>query len=307
MRVFITGGTGLVGTRLVRRLHERGDAVKLLTRRPAGVRDRFTHCELVEGDPMAAGAWMDAVADCDAVVNLAGENIFGRRWNDDFKRLMMGSRVMTTNNVVEALARKPRTEAGAAKGLVNASAVGYYGPHGDEEIDETAPPGDDCLARICVEWEKSALAAQSAGVRVALVRIGVVLDKEGGALKAMLPPFKFGAGGPVGSGRQWMAWIHHADLAGLILLALDRVDADGPINGTAPAAVTNKEFGKALGRALHRPAFMPTPAFMLRLMLGEVAGVIATGQRVLPRQAQKLGYQFQFPTIDAALADIFQP
>ncbi|HKI36283.1 MAG TPA: TIGR01777 family oxidoreductase [Gemmataceae bacterium] len=306
MRVFVTGGTGLIGNRVIRRLRERGDEVKLLTRRAGAVRDKFAGCTLVEGDPMVAGPWMDALGDCDAVVNLAGENIFGRRWSEDFKRLLLESRVKSTENVAAALARQPRTEAGATKVLVNASAVGYYGPHGDEELDESSPPGNDYLAQVCVAWEKSALVAQAAGVRVALVRIGVVLDKEGGALSALLTPFKVGAGGPAGSGRQWMPWIHHADLVGLILLGLDRAEAQGPINGTAPNPVTNKEFGKALGRALHRPAFLPTPGFVLRLGLGEVAGVILTGQRVLPRQALKVGYLFQYPTIDGAFADIFK-
>jgi uncharacterized protein (TIGR01777 family) len=150
------------------------------------------------------------------------------------------------------------------------------------------------------------VAAEAAGLRVTLVRIGVVLDKEGGALKPLLTPFKLGAGGPVGSGLQWMAWIHYADLVGIILLALDRANAQGPVNGTAPNPVTNREFGKALGRALHRPAFMPMPGFVMRALFGEVAGVVLTGQRVLPKQALKLGYQFQFPTIDAALADILK-
>jgi uncharacterized protein (TIGR01777 family) len=306
MRVFVTGGTGLIGTRLVRRLRERGDAVALLTRRPTAVRDQFAGCTVIEGDPMTAGPWTDALADCDAVVNLAGENIFAKRWNDDFKRLLMESRVKTTDNVVAALARKPRTEAGAPKVLVNASAVGYYGPHGDEELDEHSPPGDDLLARICVAWEKSALAAQAAGVRVALLRIGVVLDREGGALAQMLTPFKLGVGGPVGSGKQWMAWVHAEDVVGLVLFALQNAAAEGPINTAAPNPVTNKEFGKSLGRALHRPAFMPVPAFAMRLRFGGVAEVVTTGQRVLPRRALELGYQFRFPTIDAALTDILK-
>jgi uncharacterized protein (TIGR01777 family) len=306
MRVFVTGGTGLIGTRLVGRLRERGDEVKLLTRRAGAVREKFASCTLVEGDPMVAGPWTDAIADCDAVVNLAGENLFARRWNDDFKRQLLDSRIKTTDNVVAALTCKPQTDAGAAKVLVNASAVGYYGPHGDEELDENTPPGNDFLAQICVDWERSALAAQTAGVRVVLVRIGVVLDKAGGALAPFLTQFKLFAGGPTGSGRQWMPWIHHADLTGIILLSLDRAEVQGPINGTAPNPVTNKEFVKALGRALHRPAFLPTPGFALRLGLGEVAGVVLSGQRVLPRKAQQLGYQFQFPTIDAAFADIFK-
>ncbi len=304
MRVFITGGTGLIGTRLVRRLLGRGDTVVTLTRRPAAARERLgAGCTLVEGDPMQPGQWMDAVADCDAVINLAGENIFGKRWDPAFKELLRASRVRSTENVVQALARNPRTAAGIPKVLVNASAIGHYGPHGDEELTEESGPGADLLALICVDWEKAARAAEP-GVRVALVRVGVVLDKEGGALAQMLTPFKFGVGGPAGSGRQWMSWVHHEDIGGIFLLALDNPAAAGPINGTAPQPVTNKEFSKALGRALHRPAFLPVPAFALRLRFGEVADVVTTGQRVLPKRAQALGYSFKFPAIDAALTDI---
>jgi uncharacterized protein (TIGR01777 family) len=304
MRVFVTGGTGLVGTRLVRRLRERGDEVVLLTRRPAAAGERFADCTVVEGDPMQAGPWMDAVADCDAVINLAGEGIFNRRWSDTFKALLRDSRVKSTEHVVQALAKNPRTPTGTAKVLANASAIGYYGFHKDEELDEGSPPGDDFLAQACVEWERAARAAESAGVRVVVVRIGVVLDKSGGALAKLLTPFKLFAGGPAGSGNQWMSWIHNDDLAGLFLLALDNSRAGGPLNATAPRPVTNRDFGKALGRALSRPSFMPTPAFALRLMLGEVADIITEGQKVLPRKALELGYAFRFPELDAALANI---
>ncbi|HJT79139.1 MAG TPA: NAD-dependent epimerase/dehydratase family protein, partial [Gemmataceae bacterium] len=206
MRVFVTGGSGLIGTRLIRALHQRGDGVVLLTRRPDAVRPVLGPlCTLVAGDPMKPGPWTEAVDDCDAVVNLAGENIFARRWNAEFKQALMDSRVRTTENVVQALARRPHTTAGAPKVLVNASAVGYYGPHGDEELTEDSPPGDDFLARICVAWEAAALEAEADGVRVSLVRIGVVLAKEGGPLAKLLTPFRLGGGGPVGSGKQWMS------------------------------------------------------------------------------------------------------
>jgi uncharacterized protein (TIGR01777 family) len=238
------------------------------------------------------------------VIHLAGENIFGRRWNEEFKARLFNSRVKSTELVVQALAKNPRTSAGNAKVLVNASAIGYYGPRGDEELGEDGSAGSDFLAHICVEWEKAAPKAEQAGVRVAIIRIGVVLDKEGGALAQMVRPFKLFAGGAVGSGKQWVSWIHHADLVGLFLLALDNASATGAINGTAPNPVTNKDFAKELGRALHRPSFMPTPAWGLRMMLGEVTDVIATGQRVLPQRALALGYQFKFPTLEAALADI---
>jgi uncharacterized protein (TIGR01777 family) len=188
--------------------------------------------------------------------------------------------------------------------LVNASAIGYYGPREDEELSEESAPGSDFLADVCVEWEQAARAAESAGVRVAMVRVGVVLDKEGGALAKMLTPFKLGAGGPIGSGRQWMSWIHHADLVGLFLLAIDNSQAKGPINGTAPNPLTNREFSKSLGRVLHRPSFVWTPALAIRALLGEVATVIATGQHVVPKRALDLGYSFQYPTLDAALSQI---
>jgi uncharacterized protein (TIGR01777 family) len=304
MRVFVTGGTGLVGTHLVRRLRERGDEVALLTRRPAAAHERFSDCTVVEGDPMQAGPWMDAIAGCEAVINLAGEGIFNRRWTDAFKALLRDSRVKSTEHVVQALSKNPRTPAGAAKVLVNASAVGYYGYHGDESLDESSPPGDDSLARVCVDWERAARAGEMAGVRVVVVRIGVVLDRSGGALAKLLTPFKLFAGGPVGSGNQWMSWIHNDDLAGLFLLALDNARAGGPLNGTAPKPVTNRDFGKTLGRALSRPSAVPTPAFALRLMLGEVADVVTKGQKVLPKRALELGYAFRFPELDAALTDI---
>jgi uncharacterized protein (TIGR01777 family) len=309
MRVFVTGGTGLVGSRLIRRLLERENEVVLLSRRPDTARERVgAKGRVVEGDPMQPGPWMEAVGECDAVVNLAGENIFGRRWNKEFKSLLLDSRLKSTANVVEALARRSQTGAGAVKILVNASAIGYYGPHDDEEVTEDSPPGNDFLAHICVEWEKVARAAEGHGIRVAMVRIGVVLDKEGGALAKMLTPFKLGVGGPIGwtpwSGNQIMSWIHHDDLVGIILLLLDSSAARGAVNGTAPTPVTSREFSKELGRALHRPAILPTPPLALRALMGEVAGVIATGQRVLPKRALALGYPFRFPSLDLALADI---
>jgi uncharacterized protein (TIGR01777 family) len=303
MRVFVTGGTGLVGRRLVAALTGRGDEAVVLSRRPQPARDTLgPDVTVVEGDPMKPGGWMDTAADCDAVVNLAGENIFGRRWNEAFKKLLVDSRLETTRNVATALAR---SGARRARVLVNASAIGYYGVHGDEELDEDSPPGDDFMAGICVEWERAASAAAAAGVRTVPVRIGVVLDRAGGALAKMTLPFKLFAGGRVGSGRQWMSWIHHEDMTGLLLLALDSAAASGPLNATAPQPVTNREFTRALGRAMHRPAFFPTPGFMLRLGLGEVADVIVEGQRVLPRKALRLGYTFRHPSIDAALASLF--
>jgi uncharacterized protein (TIGR01777 family) len=307
MRVFLTGATGLVGTRLVKRLVSRGDGVVVLTRRPAVARQHFgPEVTAVEGDPLQPGNWASLAAESDGVVNLVGENLFARRWDADFKRLLVDSRVKSTQNIVRALSGSPRRADGSPKVLVNASATGIHGPHGDEELSEDSPAGGDFLASLCQEWENAAQAVEAAGVRCARIRIGVVLDAAGGALQKLLTPFKLGVGGPVGSGKQWLSWIHHDDLVSLFLLALDNAEARGPLNGTAPYPVTNRDFGKALGRTLHRPAFVPTPAFALRLALGEVADVIATGQRVLPTRALALGMNFRFPTIDLALADILR-
>jgi len=296
MRVFITGGTGLVGSRLVKRLHARGDKAVVLSRRAETARKALgPDVEVVEGDPMKEGPWQQAVAGCDAVINLVGENVFGKRWNAEFKQLLVDSRVKATGNVARAA---------AGKVLVSASAIGIYGPHGDEEINEDSPPGEDFMADLCVKWERASREGEAS--RVANVRIGIVLDRKGGALAQMVTPFWLGAGGPIGSGRQYMAWIHHADLLGLLLLALDDPRCVGPINGTAPKPVTNKAFGHALGRAMWRPSFMWTPGFMLSLMLGESAKVVLAGQRVVPAKALALGYKFEYPEIDAALAEIFK-
>jgi uncharacterized protein (TIGR01777 family) len=305
MRIFVTGATGLVGRRIVRRLHERGDQIVILTRRAHHADQLFGNsAAVVEGDPMWPGDWMQAVADCDAVIHLAGENVFARRWNAEFKKQLRDSRILSTQHIVEALRRRPLRADGQAKALVNASAIGYYGPCGDEELTEDSAAGSDFLAQLCVEWEQAARAAESAGVRVALVRVGVVLDTEGGALAKLLTPFRLFAGGPVGSGRQWMSWIHYADLVSLFVFAVENAQARGALNGTAPNPVTNHDFSKTLGRVLHRPSFVWTPALALRIVLGEVATLVATGQRVLPKRALELSFSFQFPMLDAALAHI---
>src|SRR5262249_7659871 len=257
---------------------------------------------------MQSGPWMDEIADCDGVINLVGEGIFTRRWNKEFKTLLSDSRVKSTENVVRAIHNHPSAPSGGNKVLVNASAIGYYGPRGDEELTEADLQGDDLMARVCVDWEHAAHRASAANARVVIIRVGVVMGKEGGALPQMLKPFKMiGVGGRVGSGRQWVSWIHHADIVGIFLHALDRSDALGPINRTAPKPVTNLDLTKALGRALHKPTFMPAPAFALRLALGEVAGVVTRGQRVIPKKALSLGYQFKFSDVDPALQDVLAP
>jgi uncharacterized protein (TIGR01777 family) len=299
MQVLITGGTGLIGRRLIRRLRERGDAVVLLTRRAASAVDRVgTGCQVLEGDPTQPGPWMDTVTDCDAVINLAGENIFARRWNARFMTALRESRLLTTRHVAEALLRKPLRADGQPRVLVNASAIG------DEELTENSPPGDDFLAQLCIDWENAARTVEAGGVRCAMIRVGVVLDREGGALAKLLTPFRLFVGGPVGSGRQWMSWIHCDDMTGLFLLALDHSEARGPLNGTAPNPATNRDFSRALGRVLHRPSFLKTPALALRLLIGQAAKLVTEGQRVLPRRPLELGYAYKYPTVEEALRQI---
>ena len=284
------------------RLLARGDDVFALSRSleraravlPASVR-------LIRGNPCKAGTWMDALADCDAVVHLAGEPVLARRWSDAHKLLVRESRVESTRRVVEAASRAgARTQV-----VVTASAVGYYGARGDEELDEQAAPGSDFLAEVGQAWEHEAsLVAANGRRRAAQVRVGVVLGDEGGALAKMVPPFRAFIGGPVGSGKQWVSWIHVDDLCGLFLLALDDARAVGALNGTAPSPCTMRDFAQAIGRALHRPSWLPAPAAAVRAAFGEGAALILEGQRVVPRRALDLGYRFRFPTLDAALADL---
>jgi uncharacterized protein len=242
---------------------------------------------------------MDAVKDCDAVVHLAGEGIFNHRWSQAFKDLIYSSRIKSTDNIVAALGK-----GGQTRTLINGSAIGFYGPHDDEELTEESAPGSDYLSKVCVDWEKAAQPASIHGVRVVLLRTGVVLDKNGGALAKMLTPFKMCVGGPIGSGKQWMSWIHNEDEVGLILFALDHAEINGPLNAVAPNPVPNKQFGNALGNVLGRPSFLPTPAFALRVMLGESAEIITKGQKVLPKRALAAGYVFKFSEVEAALRDL---
>ena len=307
MRVFITGGTGLVGSHLVKKLRERGDQVVLLSRRPDAANQFVgSDCTVITGDPTVPGAWMDAVGGCDGVVNLAGEGIFNRRWSQEFKDLIASSRIKSTQNIVAALGKTPVADApgSSARVLVSASAIGYYGPHNDEELTEDALAGNDFLATVSSDWEKAAQTALAHGVRVVLLRTGIVLARQGGALAKMLTPFKLFIGGPIGAGKQWMSWIHIDDEVGLILFALDHAAINGPLNAVAPNPVTNKEFSKALGTALGRPSFLPTPGFALRVMLGESAQIITTGQRVAPTKALAAGYVFKFTHVQAALKDL---
>jgi uncharacterized protein len=298
MDITLTGATGLIGRRLVRALRGRGDGVTVLSRRPERARNALGGVAAVGWDPMSGPAPAEALAGRDAVLHLAGEPV-AQRWSDDAKQRIRTSRETGTRNLVAGLAQ---TEP-APRALIAASAVGYYGRHGDERVTEATPPGDDFLARVCVAWEREAGTAREHGARVVHVRTGVLLDRDGGALAKMLPFFRLGIGGPVAGGRQYLPWIHAADVAGIYLAALDGEDWDGAVNATAPEPVTNRDFARALGRALHRPAFAPVPGLAVRTLYGDMAAVVTEGQRAVPERTQALGYRFAFADLDAALRD----
>ena len=295
MRVAVTGATGLVGSALVRALRERGDEVTALSRDPAGARASLD-VDAVAWRPLEEPAPAAGLAGRDAVVHLAGESV-AQRWTAQARRRIRDSRVAGTDNLVAGLrAAEPRPSA-----LVSASGVGYYGARGDEELDESAEPGDDFLARVCVEWEAAARRAEELGVRVVTVRTGVALARTGGALARMLPFFRAGVGGPVAGGRQYVPWIHLDDLVGIYLAALDGDRWAGPVNACAPEPATNRQLSRALGRALHRPAFAPVPGLAVRALYGRMAQVVTEGQRAVPDQARRLGYGFRHPDLDEAL------
>ncbi|MBO8142459.1 MAG: TIGR01777 family protein [Firmicutes bacterium] len=299
MRVVIAGGTGFIGRALVRRLAAGGHHVTVLTRQDPGrasrsLPDAVAVCRWSPG----TGAPLEPVDGADAVVNLAGATI-ARRWTRAAKRLIVDSRVGATGSLIQAI----RASQAPPRVLVNASAVGYYGPRGDEWVTEDDPPGSDFLATVCRRWEEAACAAEPLGVRVVLLRTGLVLGR-GGALPRLALPFRLFAGGPLGSGRQWMPWIHLDDCAALISFALQDDRIRGPINVTAPNPVPNREFARALGRALGRPAALPVPAPLLRAALGEMADMLLTGQRAVPRRAMALGFQFRFAELEPALGDV---
>lgn len=285
MNIVVAGGTGFIGEALCRTLLVRGD-VRVLSRNPAGVK---------VGRGMS---WDDVeeIAAADVVVNLAGENI-GTRWSVARKLRILESRRKATLGLVEAMKRQPDK----ARTFVSASAVGFYGPRGDDTLDETAAGGSGFLAMVTREWEASAQQAESIA-RVVIGRFGVVLARDGGALAKLLIPFRLGAGGPVGSGRQWMSWVDRDDVVRFVEWAIEKGSARGIYNVTAPEPVTNREFGQTLGRVLRRPAIVPTPGFALRLVFGDMADeTLLSGQRVVPARATREGFVFQYPSLEASL------
>lgn len=295
MKIVIAGGSGFIGEPLVRRLVARGDDVAVLSRNPAKVKAGRG----VAWDGKTQGGWSVEVANADAIVNLAGENVGEGRWTDERKQQLVSSRLDATGAIVQALRNAPPRE----HVLVNASAVGYYGfGRGDVEVDEHGARGGGFLAELVEKWEAAAREAEPLA-RLVILRFGVALAMDGGALQKMALPFKLGAGGPVGSGKQWMSWIDRDDAVRFVEWAIDEKSVRGVYNATAPEPVQNREFARALGRAVHRPAFMPTPAFALRVAFGQMADeVLLGGQRVVPRRAEREGFRFDHPTLDASLA-----
>ncbi|MCB2145672.1 MAG: TIGR01777 family oxidoreductase [Deltaproteobacteria bacterium] len=299
MKIAITGASGFVGTALTRLLLDAGHGVTGLGTSTSHPLQSVAHFTWVSADTTLAGTWQTAVSQADAVVNLAGRTIF-KRWSRAYKARIVDSRILTTRNIVSAMD-------GEGKILISASAVGFYGSRGDQPLTEHSTPGTDFLAGLSVDWEEAALEAEKQGVRVAIMRFGVVLGAGGGALAQMLPAFRMFAGGPLGSGRQWFSWIHMADLLAAIQFLLDRENARGPYNCCAPGAVRQKDFARALGAALGRPAVVPAPSLALRLMMGEVAGVLLASQKVRPDRLIADGFAFRFADIDSALADLVNP
>jgi uncharacterized protein (TIGR01777 family) len=296
VNITITGASGLIGRRLLKNLGAAGHALTVVSRHagtnvPPGV-------GVVAWDPMKGPAPEDGVRNANAVIHLAGEPV-AQRWNEDTKQRIRESRVVGTRNLVQALAKlrnAPRT-------LICASAVGYYGSRGDEVLREDSAPGQSYLAEVCAAWEKEAVAAEAFGMRVVRVRIGVVLDARGGALRRMLTPFRMGAGGKLGDGKQWMSWIHLADLAAMFQFAVEN-PVHGVLNGVAPIPVSNADFTKTLARVVHRPAIFPVPAFGLKLLFGEMSEILLASQRVLPAAAEAAGFKWGFPELGGALEDL---
>ena len=308
MKLVIAGGTGLIGNELAKELEQEGHRAVVLSRSPERYENEFgDNVTLAAWDGRNPGGWVAHIEDADAVVNLAGESISGAgflpdRWDADKKKRILESRIAAGEvlvRAIESVDKKPQV-------LVQASAVGYYGSTGDALITESSPSGDDFLASVTRDWEASTEAVEALGLRRTIARIGLVLSTEDGALPRLLLPSRLFAGGWFGGGDQWWPWIHVADVAGALRFLIEEEAAQGPVNVTAPNPVTNKEFGKALGRALNRPSLLPVPAFALRLALGEVSTTVLEGQRAVPERLLEMGYTFRYPQINEALDNLLQ-
>lgn len=300
MNVFIAGGLGFVGSHLTRVLLERGHKVTVTgTRRGPDAPDS-PNFRYIPADTTRQGFWQQAAAKAEVLVNLAGRNIF-RRWGASYKRQLYDSRISTTRNLVESMTGSTPAI------LISTSAVGYYGDRGDEILEESAAPGNDFLADLSRDWEAEAMAAESRGIRIAIPRFGIVLGNGGGALAKMLPAFKLFLGGAIGNGRHWVPWIHVVDVVKGILFLIDNTGCRGIYNFSAPAPVRYNDLAAALGRALGRPAVFRTPAFAIRLAMGELGNVLLGSQRAIPGRLLAAGYEFQFKTIESALADLTSP
>ena len=305
MRVVVTGGSGFIGSALIDRLLARGDSVTAFTRRVTSDLKKADRLRWAAWDPMREGDWQREVEGHDAVVHLAGASAVGRRYTEAVRREIMDSRVVPARLLAEAMG-KVTSASQRPRVFVCASGVGFYGPRGDEELDEYAPAGRDFLAQVCVEWEEAARSADRFGVRVVSTRIGFVLGKNGGALAKLVPIFKAFAGGKIGDGKQWVPWIHLEDVAGAMVYSLGEPSLIGAVNVVAPNPVTNAEFSRALGKALKRPALLPAPAFALKALYGEGAEPILTGQRAVPSALVSHGYPFRFVELPAALSDLLE-
>ena len=297
MKIFITGGTGFVGTHLCRTYLEKGwqvAATGTSLTHPLSGTENFVY---IAADTTEKGAWQDSVKDADAVVNLAGRTIFNF-WTENYKSRIYDSRILTTRNLVESL------DAGRHATLLSASAAGYYGNRGEDLLPESAEPGGDFLARVCVEWEAEARRAEEKGARVVLMRFGVIMGRGGGALAKMMPAFKFYVGGSLGNGMHWFPWLHLDDLTAATLFLLQAPEAAGAFNFCAPQAVRYKTFARTLGQQLGRPSFMKIPAFVLKLMAGEMGATLLSSQRTVPAKLEQAGFAFRYSELGAALGEI---
>ena len=296
MQLVLTGASGFIGSRLCARLLQAGHTLVLLTH-SAPSSANIPGRRWIHWTPDSLGQWANLVDGADGVINLAGEPIADRKWTNHQQRRLQESRFNTTRAIVKACARAQRRP----KFLINASAVGYYGARADEPLTEAAAPGTDFLAKLCSVWETEAIGAEALGLRVVRLRTGIVVGPGGGALEKMVPPFKWFVGGHLGSGQQWMSWIHLEDEINLILHLIESSSVSGPVNATAPNPVRNKEFSKTLAAVLHRPCLLPVPGIALRLGLGQMADMLLTGQRAIPAAAQQSGFQFRYPNLKEAL------